>query len=36
MLVANMAGYIDYVRVQDFLNLVIAEPFRTRRRFDYW
>ena len=29
MLVANTAGYIDYVRVQDFVNLALAEPFRT-------
>ena len=29
MLVANTAGYIDYVTVQDFLNLQLAEPFRT-------
>ena len=26
MLVANTAGYIDYVRVQDFVNLALAEP----------
>jgi CubicO group peptidase (beta-lactamase class C family) len=29
MLVANTAGYIDYVRVDDFLDLQVAEPFRT-------
>ncbi len=29
MLVANTAGYIDYVTVDDFLNLELAEPFRT-------
>ena len=29
MLVANTAGYIDYVRVKDFLDLELAEPFRT-------
>jgi D-alanyl-D-alanine carboxypeptidase len=29
MLVANTAGYIDYVTVQDFLDLQLAEPFRT-------
>lgn len=29
MLVANTAGYIDYVTVQDFLNAQLAEPFRT-------
>jgi D-alanyl-D-alanine carboxypeptidase len=29
MLVANTAGYIDYVRVKDFVNLELAEPFRT-------
>ena len=29
MLVANTAGYIDYVRVDDFLKLELAEPFRT-------
>jgi D-alanyl-D-alanine carboxypeptidase len=29
MLVANTAGYIDYVTVKDFLNLQLAEPFRT-------
>jgi hypothetical protein len=29
MLVANTAGYIDYVRVQDFLDLELKEPFRT-------
>ena len=29
MLVANTAGYIDYVRVEDFLKLQLAEPFRT-------
>jgi len=29
MLVANTAGYIDYVRVKDFVNLALAEPFRT-------
>jgi CubicO group peptidase (beta-lactamase class C family) len=29
MLVANTAGYIDYVRVDDFLKLQLAEPFRT-------
>src|SRR5215510_9220264 len=29
MLVSNTAGYIDYVRVQDFVNLALAEPFRT-------
>jgi CubicO group peptidase (beta-lactamase class C family) len=29
MLVANTAGYIDYVRVEDFLKLELAEPFRT-------
>ena len=29
MLVANTAGYIDYVTVEDFLRLQLAEPFRT-------
>jgi CubicO group peptidase (beta-lactamase class C family) len=29
MLVANTAGYIDNVRVDDFLKLELAEPFRT-------
>jgi D-alanyl-D-alanine carboxypeptidase len=29
MLVANTAGYIDYVRVEDFLKLQLAQPFRT-------
>ena len=29
MLVSNTAGYIDYVTVQDFLDLELAEPFRT-------
>ncbi len=29
MLVANTAGYIDYVTVEDFLTLQLAEPFRT-------
>ena len=29
MLVANTAGYVDYVRVQDFLDLDLKEPFRT-------
>src|SRR5690242_14086319 len=29
MLVANTAGYIDYVRVDDFLQLQLAQPFRT-------
>jgi D-alanyl-D-alanine carboxypeptidase len=29
MLVANTAGYVDYVRVQDFLDLELKEPFRT-------
>jgi D-alanyl-D-alanine carboxypeptidase len=29
MLVANTAGYIDYVTVEDFLDLQLAEPFRT-------
>jgi D-alanyl-D-alanine carboxypeptidase len=29
MLAANTAGYIDYVRVDDFLKLQLAEPFRT-------
>jgi D-alanyl-D-alanine carboxypeptidase len=29
MLVANTAGYIDYVRVDDFLDLQVAEPFPT-------
>jgi D-alanyl-D-alanine carboxypeptidase len=29
MLVSNTAGYIDYVRVKDFLDLQLAEPFRT-------
>jgi D-alanyl-D-alanine carboxypeptidase len=29
MLMANTAGYIDYVRVEDFLKLQLAEPFRT-------
>ena len=29
MLVANTAGYIDYVTVEDFLNLQLSEPFRT-------
>jgi D-alanyl-D-alanine carboxypeptidase len=29
MLVADTAGYIDYVTVDDFLELELAEPFRT-------
>jgi len=29
MLVANTAGYIDYVTVEGFLKLELAEPFRT-------
>jgi D-alanyl-D-alanine carboxypeptidase len=29
MLVANSAGYIDYVKVDDFLKRQLAEPFRT-------
>jgi D-alanyl-D-alanine carboxypeptidase len=29
MLVGNTAGYIDYVTVKDFLDLQLAEPFRT-------
>jgi D-alanyl-D-alanine carboxypeptidase len=29
MLVANTAGYIDYVTVDDFQRLQLAEPFRT-------
>ena len=29
MLVGNTAGYVDYVRVKDFLDLQLAEPFRT-------
>ncbi len=29
MLVANTAGHIDTVTVKDFLNLQLAEPFRT-------
>ena len=29
MLVANTAGYIDYVTVDDFVKLELAEPFRT-------
>ena len=29
MLMANTAGYIDYVTVDDFLKLQLAEPFRT-------
>jgi D-alanyl-D-alanine carboxypeptidase len=29
MLVANTAGYIDYVTVEDFLDLQLADPFRT-------
>jgi D-alanyl-D-alanine carboxypeptidase len=29
MLVSNTAGYIDYVTVKDFLDLELAEPFRT-------
>jgi len=29
MLVSNTAGYIDYVTVDDFLKLQLAEPFRT-------
>ena len=29
MLVGNTAGYIDYVTVDDFLKLELAEPFRT-------
>ena len=29
MLVSNTAGYIDYVTVKDFLDLQLAEPFRT-------
>ena len=32
MLVSNTAGYIDYVTVQDFLDLELAEPFRTFSR----
>jgi D-alanyl-D-alanine carboxypeptidase len=31
MLVANTAGYIDYVTVEDFLNAQLADPFRTFR-----
>jgi beta-lactamase family protein len=34
MLVANTAGYIDYVRVDDFLKLELAEPYLYRRRAD--
>ena len=29
MLIANTAGYVDYVTVDDFLNLQLSEPFRT-------
>jgi D-alanyl-D-alanine carboxypeptidase len=29
MLVANTAGYLDYVTVDDFVKLQLAEPFRT-------
>lgn len=29
MLVSDTAGYIDYVGVEDFLKLALAEPFRT-------
>ena len=29
MLASNTAGYVDYVTVKDFLNLALAEPFRT-------
>jgi D-alanyl-D-alanine carboxypeptidase len=29
MLVGNTAGYLDYVRVNDFVKLELAEPFRT-------
>lgn len=29
MLVANTAGYVDYVKVDDFAKLELAEPFRT-------
>jgi D-alanyl-D-alanine carboxypeptidase len=29
MLVGNTAGYIDYVTVEDFVRLQLAEPFRT-------
>jgi D-alanyl-D-alanine carboxypeptidase len=29
MLVSNSAGYIDYVTMKDFLDLELAEPFRT-------
>jgi hypothetical protein len=29
MLVANAAGYIDYVPVEDFVKLELAQPFRT-------
>jgi D-alanyl-D-alanine carboxypeptidase len=29
MLVGNTAGYIDYVTVEDFVKLQLAEPFRT-------
>jgi D-alanyl-D-alanine carboxypeptidase len=29
MLVSNTAGYIDYVAVDDFLELQLADPFRT-------
>jgi D-alanyl-D-alanine carboxypeptidase len=29
MLVGNTAGYVDYVTVDDFLKLQLAEPFRT-------
>jgi D-alanyl-D-alanine carboxypeptidase len=29
MLVSNTAGYIDYVKVEDFVKLQLAEPFRT-------
>ncbi len=29
MLAANTAGYIDYVTVDDFVKLQLAEPFRT-------
>jgi len=29
MLVANTAGYIDYVTIDEFLKMQLAEPFRT-------
>ena len=29
LILAGIIGYIDYVTVQDFVNLALAEPFRT-------